>query len=284
MGTDEDHDSVLSATQKYLHYALHKELEDGAPPLTKLGMLTGQLYTRSNESPRKHNGADCAMFMLASMALPRSGARLEPQPYLHPRDAVCQTVTGTPRPAHLKVRSGGGKYSMASTELDAEVSGLCSLSLIICVLCRNDTVSNLFPLSFLRTFLCTVLQSAVRDRFRSDVSVSSPPTCFLGDVHPLLCRVGSVHAQSPSLSFPCAPALRHDDTVRADPFSNNNAEILRTRMPYERPDPGTSPHLLLHRHLLASAWIGMCQAKDVLPRTSQLARFWLANQGRRTWL
>ena len=74
------HESSLRATHKYLHYALHKGLEGGAPPY-ETWLVDWTAVNRSNDSPRQINGADCGIFMLTSMALLRSGDRLEPRSY-----------------------------------------------------------------------------------------------------------------------------------------------------------------------------------------------------------
>ena len=80
MGTDEHYDSLPTATQKYLYYALHKGLADGAPPYD-LWHVDWMATNRSSESPRQRNDMDCGIFMLTFMALLRSGATLEPHSY-----------------------------------------------------------------------------------------------------------------------------------------------------------------------------------------------------------
>ena len=79
-GIKDVHESFLRATHKYLYYALHKGLEGGAPPY-ETWHVDWTAVNRSNESLRQINCSDCGIFMLTSVALLRSGDRLEPRSY-----------------------------------------------------------------------------------------------------------------------------------------------------------------------------------------------------------
>ena len=107
--------------------------------------------------------------------------------------------------------------------------------------------------------LCS-LQSAVRDLYSSDVSVSPPPTSAFCDGHIPFSLFVCCHDTHPPQFRSVLSVTTSRVRVRADPSCKTSAEIqLLLRSQNEWTDSAMFPPPLPLRLLLKLAWIPTCQ-------------------------